>query len=591
MQAPLKAKTYPRSIRADWNPALQNLEMPKPGTESLRGKLLEMKMENEQRFPRKEKKQADFQSKNVQISAPELLRNFNGNAYMNRVPNDNDVAISNAGQVVSVINSSFFIYDTAADSLQLTFSFDAFAAPLELPEIKYDPRVIYDPNADRFIAVILNGFLDSTSQIIVAFTTTNDATGEWNLYTLPGNPNNNGTWSDYPTIGISASELFIGINTFTNGSVNNSGFVESVFWQVDLANGYNGEALSTAYYSNILPPNNRPIFNITPVRDGLTIAGDEMYLLSNRNLSTENDTFFLLKVSGRIPNANLSVQTLKAEGNYYMAPRARQASNRTFDTMDNRVTFAFKQNGIIQFVQNTLDTTRGTAGIYHGFILDYENNPSIRHNILSDTVDLGYATLNYLGNGAGDNRAIITVNHSSPTVFSGCSAYSFDGTSNYSQRLQVKEGENFVSVGFGTFNRWGDYSGAQRKYNEDGVVWMAGSYGRSNRTNGTWIAELKWLDDSFVGISENQSEHKTPKVFPNPSMDQISVSFVAEKSELMSFKLYDIQGRLVKIILKDLTKKGENLFSFSTQPLPAGTYILRIESASGMVHQQKIIRQ
>jgi hypothetical protein len=316
-----------------------------------------------------------------------------------------------------------------------------------------------------------------------------------------------------------------------------------------------------------------------------------MYLLSNRNLSTENDTFFLLKVSGRIPVANLSVQTLNAKGKYFLAPRARQSSNRTFDTMDNRVTFAFKQNGNIQFVQNTLDTTRGTAGIYHGFILDYENNPSIRHNILSDTVDLGYATLNYLGNGAGDNRAIITVNHSSPTVFSGCSAYSFDGTSNYSQRLQVKEGENFVSVGFGTLNRWGDYSGAQRKYNEDGVVWMAGSYGRSNRTNGTWIAELKWLDDSFVGISENQSERKTPKVFPNPSMDQISVSFVAEKSELMSFKLYDIQGRLVKIILKDLTKKGENLFSFSTQPLPAGTYILRIESASGMVHQQKIIRQ
>jgi hypothetical protein len=462
---------------------------------------------------------------------------------------------------------------------------------LELPEIKYDPRVIYDPNADRFIAVILNGFLDSTSQIIVAFTTTNDATGEWNLYALPGNPNNNGTWSDYPTIGISASELFIGINTFTNGSTNNSGFVESVFWQVDLANGYAGEDLLTAYYSSIFPEGEKAIFNITPVKEGLEITSDEMYLLSNRNLSTENDTFFLLKVSGRIPDANLSVQTLKAEGNYYMAPRARQASNRTFDTMDNRVTFAFRKNNIIQFVQNTQDTTSGNAAILHGFILNYNSDPFIRHNILSDTVDLGYATLNYIGNGPGDDRAIITVNHSSPTVFAGCSAYSFDGTSNYSNRLQVKEGENFVSIGLGTFNRWGDYSGAQRKYNEDGVVWMAGSFGRPNRTNGTWIAELKWLDESFLSVPEKKFETNIAKVFPNPSADQISVTFNNDKAEVLSFKIYDLQGRLMKLLLKDFAKKGENLFSFSTQPLPSGVYVLTIENELGIVHQQRIICQ
>lgn len=583
------ATSSPKQMLSDWQPILQSMEMPKPGTESARGRLLQLKESLEARYPRNEKYKTS--SAKANISAPEVIRDFEGNAYMNRFPNDNDLAINNDGQLVSVINSSFYIFDTNADTLQLSISFDAFAESLALPDSKYDPRVIYDPNNDRFVAVILNGFLDSTSQIIVAFTATNDATGLWNLYALPGNPQNNGTWSDYPTIGISGSELFIGVNTFTNGSTNNTGFTEAVFWQVNLANGYNGETLNTAYYADIMPPDLKPVFNICPVRGGFQIAGDEMYLLSNRNLSADNDSIFLLKVSGQIPDAVLSLQILKAEARYFLPPRARQAFNRTFDTNDSRILYAFKQNGKIQFVQSCLDTVSGNAAVYHGIINNYSTNPQVYANILSDTLDLGFPGITYVGYGPDDDRAIINVNHTSRFVFSGCSVYSFDGISNYSERVVIKDGLNYVQLLLGNYQRWGDYTGIQRKYNEPDVVWIAGSYGRQNRTNGTWIGEVRWNDDSFLNTEEPASKGSISMVYPNPHQDEVNVRFSIDQGDVLSFSIYNLEGKLVKRLMREFAKKGENQFSFSTQPLTNGVYILKIESKEKLIYSEKIIKQ
>jgi len=586
---PKSASTHVNVITQDWNPVLQNYEMPKPGTATARGKLLQLKEENAAKYPRKEKFKPSPSKSN--LSSPEVLRNFQGNVFMNRFPNDNDIAISNAGQLISVINSNLYIFDTNLDSLLKNISFDAFAESLELPDFKYDPRVIYDPNKDRFIAVILNGFLDSTSQVIVAFSATNDATGEWNLYALPGNPQNNGTWSDYPTIGISASELFITLNTFTNGSVNNSGFTETVIWQINLENGYEGNDLNTAYYTHILPEGKSAIFNLCPVRGGSAIEGDDMYLLSNKNLSTQNDTFFLLKVDGQIPDATLTVDILRSKNQYFLPPSAKQAANRTFDTNDSRILFAFRENGKIQFVQSCLDTLSGNAGVYHGLVNNYENEPSIRANTLSDTLDLGFPGISYIGNGTNDDRAIINVNHSSANVFSGCSVYSFDGASNYSERVEVKAGDNYVTTNqFGAYQRWGDYTGTQRKYNEEGIVWVTGSYGTNNRRNGTWITEINWDDDTFLSVNENNKAKVSNIVYPNPSDDEVNVQFNIDKAESLRFSLYDMQGKLVKQLLREFTKKGENLFSFSMQPLPAGVYILSIESSDSIIHQQKLIK-
>ena len=100
-------------------------------------------------------------------STPLLSTNFIAN-FTNGTPNDNDIAISNGGKIVSVTNTSLYMYnDTGLMTSQKSLSF--FASKLGNLNRTYDPRVIYDPKKDRFIVVFLQGSDHFDTRIIVAF--------------------------------------------------------------------------------------------------------------------------------------------------------------------------------------------------------------------------------------------------------------------------------------------------------------------------------------------------------------------------------------------------------------------------------------
>ena len=198
---PKGAEVTPSEVRVDYHPRLMNLEMPKPGgigksSAALRENLTLPEL-------------GDSTPQFEYMTDAALGMNFFGNPFGNSTPNDNDMAISNGGKIISVINSTIFFYDVPTDTTQGALSLAAFSNPLGMPHQEFDPKVSYDPIEDRFVLVCLNGFTDSTSDIIVGFSQTNDPTGTWNLYSLPGDPLNNNLWTDYPIIALTQGELFI----------------------------------------------------------------------------------------------------------------------------------------------------------------------------------------------------------------------------------------------------------------------------------------------------------------------------------------------------------------------------------------------
>src|ERR1700752_4631673 len=104
-----KADIFPGAITKRYAPALISMEMPSPGSASYRGYLMGLKQEIAKNFV------ADPGAANVRLtgtaSPPTLGDNFIGNNYDFSVPNDNDMAISNAGKIVSVINSTVYMMD------------------------------------------------------------------------------------------------------------------------------------------------------------------------------------------------------------------------------------------------------------------------------------------------------------------------------------------------------------------------------------------------------------------------------------------------------------------------------------------------
>ncbi|MEX0967445.1 MAG: T9SS type A sorting domain-containing protein [Bacteroidia bacterium] len=573
------------AITDDFRPRLYNLEAPVPGSKSYRAWLMEHK---KQIGP----KLRSIPSDKTLLDKPEAtqLRNFEGNLFnLNDpgAPNDNHIAISNEGKIVSVINKSIYVFDTLGNMLQ-SVSLHAFSDTLGLSNDKYDPRVIYDPNADKFIIMFLHGRTDSTSLIVSAFSQTNDPSGIWNLYTLPGNPVLDTSWSDFPMMGITEDEVFLTINLLKNGLPWQEAFKQTVIWQINMNSGYNNEELQLKHYTGFRYKGTT-LRNVCPVQGGSRPMGPGIYFLNNRNFDLVNDTIFMLRLTGTLddPNTELTVAALRSDVKYGVPPTADQPNNHYFDTNDGRVLDAYEENGLIHFVANTRDMQTQLASIYHGTIT---LTPPFRltGRVLSHPyLEFGYPSIAYMGVGL-ENEALIAFDHTSDTVNPGNSIIYFkDGE--YSDAKRMKDGEVFVNIVSGLYERWGDYTGIQRKYNEPGRAWMAANFGKKRsgglgfqNINGTWISEISVGDKTEV-------VNPVANIFPTPSPEFFSVKFQMDENARLSFNIYDIRGRLIETLLNQEVSSGENLFTFSTAPLQIGNYILRIEKNGEEFMTERIV--
>lgn len=577
------------AIENDFYPNLVEIA-PESGGEAYQEKLSAIKAaRGEKTFP---KKVEQFRSKKAQ--SPKALKGFRGNRS-NGVPNDNDIAISQEGKIVSVTNSRISIFDTSGQRLDF-HSLEAFSDTLGIQGNKYDPRVAYDPEAKRFVIAFLNGNLDTTSRIIFAFSQSQDPLGNWHLYSVPGDALDNGSWSDFPAMALTQDELFLTINLIYNDSSWQKGFRQSVVWQIDKQKAYQGDTLDTRLYSGI-EYQGKPIRNLTPARGGGNdLQGPEIYLLSNRNFDERNDTFFLVEITGRQddPQTQLDLEVVAADQDYGVPPNADQPRDLKFATNDARVLSTFITDDRIHLAGNSVNFNNNRATIYHGQITDLnKSDPSANLNILENPLlEYGYPSLAFAGKSKTDNEVMIMANHTADTIRPGNSAIYFDN-GNYSEPRMIKEGEGFVNVQRGDLQRWGDYSGIQRLPDGTQNFWVSGYFGfRGNlgtRSNGTWISKLGV--DGSSGTKGNPSKDLEANAFPNPVQTGFNVEFELSKHRYLNFTLWDNQGRKLKSLRQQLVKPGEHRFYFSMRSLPDGVYWLRIQGDEEQIAHKKLIKQ
>lgn len=523
----------PTKVKPDFNPSLKNIEAPKPDGDRYKDFLLRQKMEAKKQFPRKATTSSNTVYKTsaaqpiVGKGFPITESRFNGrilNTFAGGIPNDDALAISNDGIVLAGINSALFAYDlntdtTIFDDHLLFLGSVGVLAGLGSGNF-YDPKLLYDEAADRFILVFLKDNDSINSRIIIAFSSTNNPIDPWNVYALPGNPLNSGRWTDFPAINITNEELFITGNLIVPGVSWQIGFDGSVIWQVDKEAGYKGEtSLGSKLYSDIRF-GGKFIRNLHCV-SGTESATAEQYFMSNRNFDVTNDTVFLLKVNGTAdnPDTKLEINYGLATTNYGVPPNGRQADTDTtsaasgLQTNDGRVLGAITNGDWIQYVSTTMNPATGLAAIYHGRIenpADFSKAFTSEGTILGDdSLDFGYPNLAFTGNEPCDDEVLIGFNFASPTNFPGHGFIYKENHGGFGSFTKVKKGEAFTDRQAGTAERWGDYFGIQRKYNEPGKVWMSGYFthlASSNRgVNATWITEIMAQDSLKFQVEITES--------------------------------------------------------------------------------------
>src|SRR5439155_4732831 len=93
-----------------------------------------------------------------------------------------------------------------------TVSMDTFwaAAGATSP---FDPRVIFDPYNQRWLASGATEAESATSSILLGISSTSDPSGTWTLFKFDADSGNS-TWADYPTLGFNRDWVVVTVNMF-----------------------------------------------------------------------------------------------------------------------------------------------------------------------------------------------------------------------------------------------------------------------------------------------------------------------------------------------------------------------------------------
>ncbi|MEI6509284.1 MAG: T9SS type A sorting domain-containing protein [Bacteroidota bacterium] len=566
-------------VKAAFPSPINEVKQKKIQLDSLRNIYLSKQIKNSNPFYQK-----------TAAATPTLSTNFIGNVTQG-TPNDNDIAVSNGGKIISVANTNLFMYNDSGTTVG-SKNLATFANKLGSLNRTFDPRVIYDRKKDRFIVVFLQGSTSVDTRIIVAFSQSNDPMLKWNFYVIPGNiTNDSSSWSDYPILALSDDDLFITVNRVRDNTPWQTGFIESYIWQVTKQNGYDSVAnLAPKVYHDI-KYNGKAIWNICPAKGGTTTHGPNMFLVSLRPSDLQNDTVFLHEITNSLSsgNAQLTTKVLRTDKKYGLMPNAIQPSGKKLQTNDARVLSACYEQDWVYYVANTIDTVKFTPAVYFGRIMNTNTStPTIHGTIISsDTLDFGYPSIAYAGGGIDDRSVMINYSYVSNTQFPGGAVTYCDRNGNLSPMFIYKKGETSVAILADSVERWGDYTGIQRKYNDSAYCWVNSSFGYQNG-NRTWIAKIK-NNDAKLAVSEIQNELFNSKIYPNPTADYLSVDFELKENTMLEFDMMDLNGKQVASLLRDKGKAGLNRFTFRVNDLKEGIYFLTISNGTNVIQSKKII--
>lgn len=518
---------------------------------------------------------------------PLIQKSFPGNLPNGGTPMDNNVAVSHEGMVVSVVNTNIRIFDSTGKFL-FSRSLSNFANKLGVLDRPFDPHVLYDVEEKKFIMMFLNGADHINTNIILAFSESSDPTQNWNFYKVEGNITPNQWWSDYPFFAVSDQELFIGVLLWDDDESGwDSDAKDENIWQINKFDGYEAKPLRSKIYNNLLI-NGRQVWNARPVSGALSNAKYPFYFVANRPKDAQNDSIFLIKISGPMESGadSLSYEVLKSPINYGLQPNALQSGGKKLRTNYCDIQHAIIENNIIHLVSNSVNFNSGYSGVYYARI-DF-NTSNIEAQILDyPNYYINYPSVAYAGSGAADHSVIIACQHSNANSFAGVSAFYVNSNFEASAPLELIAGKAAVNILVSdSLERWGDYIGSCIWPGQIGKVWVAAAYANAN---GNYANQIFCLQNSDRALSTYSVQEEIPmSIYPNPISEKFNIKFKADELGTYKIKIYTIEGKLLKEYFYNNSLAGmkdiEIINEFFSRSL-----ILQVETPSGKTWNEKLI--
>lgn len=425
-----------------------------------------------------------------------VLARFPGISFTGWDPPDPHMA-AGPTDLVGVVNSSLAFFSKTNGAVTFQQDFSTFFASLNPGTFIFDPKVIYDRIAKRFVVIVLEeDDASQTSKILVAVSDDSNPAGTWFKYRLETKATVNGQscWADYPGLGYNKDAYVLSFNMFSF----TSGFQGIQFLKILKSSVLSGGAAAT-----------NSVINIDG--DSFTAQVAEMYDPANTKIyaiNTSSSAAVKLWTLGNLTGApTVGSQSITVPAFTFPSGTARSASGHTLDSLDGRMfNCMFRGGKLVATHTITQAPTDDRCRVRW-----YEFNvPGTGAATLAQSGDVKESSANivdfHMGSicksPAGEIALIFTRSSDATSVVADImrtSRKSTDaaGTMATPTLVQSSLGSSYGSAG--APNRWGDYSAVTMDPIAENTFWAV----HMNGDSGSWKTEIFsfLISNSVISLS------------------------------------------------------------------------------------------
>jgi len=368
----------------------------------------------------------------------------------------------------------------------------------------FDPKILYDFEADRWIFVTCSGSTPGESRIYMGVSADSDPSGEWYLYSYLADPTNQ-VWFDYPSMGFNSKWIVVSGNMFGNG------FYSTVY-VFDKMAMYNGD--ETPDFTRFTTTQG---FTLVPA---ITFDSDEedIYLISSANGNQGGNGYIrMFKVSGEtaapdfeflgaVGTPNPWAGSVGGSGDFL----PQLGSEQDINAVDHRMENVIMRNGKLWATHHVFlpaNNPQRTAVQWWNLTPEGEILQWGRIDDPSGVMSYAFATI------AVNEFEDVVIGHNNFSEEQYASAaYSFrfhdDPPNTFREPYQYKDGlAPYYKTFGGGRNRWGDYSATMLDPVNSHDFWILQEYAELPSGGDRWGTQWAYLKVAFEPEPDFEASH------------------------------------------------------------------------------------
>lgn len=414
------------------------------------------------------------------------------------VPPDPDITVG-TNHILVGVNTSFQVFDKSGNSLvgpTLFADFWGSSCGTGSGVVMFDPYLDYDEKENRYILGItaydpnVNG--GDNGWACIAVSKTDNAAGEYWLYSFDGNPGT-GTdyFFDYPHLGVGQNALYLSANMFGSSFVRNHVFAYDKFAM------YNGQSAN-----NVKIDIGSANFTLQPAKiHGYTSGGwptnaNEPHYFVDAKYGNSQNTLTVWKFSDPFGTPSLTQAGTVTVNSYSLPVAQLQLGGSNIQGNDNRLLDVKYWGGKLYATHHVgCNPGSGTVNCIRWYVINISSGVPVLADQGSFASNGEYRSFPAIApNACGDLLVGYTKTSSSiyPSVYiAGREAG--DPAGQLKNETLVHAGEDFYTAYDSVPRRWGDYTGMG--IDPDGTTfWYVGEYSRNQATArwSTWVSSFNW---------------------------------------------------------------------------------------------------